>query len=213
MGLQDTLPRAPSGEPPNKLSENCPLERRNSLSAGARSLALRVACAQEGHRSKATPLTTKSYKRRHGDLARWDGDFVPEQIVRASATAVDGSVIRRILAGVIVDQVHRPNGRMSPPAPALTRVAIVEPPLNRYRTLHDRRLWYHSGASSATRHAQGGPRRGGAPIGTAITHGRNVPGCGTPCFRASTETEICENCSSAQVELEHSNKILILILH
>lgn len=53
---------------------------------------------------------------RHGDLARWDGDFVPEQIVRASATAVDGSVIRRILAGVIVEDVLRKvrNSELSP---------------------------------------------------------------------------------------------------
>ena len=30
-------------------------------------------------------------------------------------------------------RAHCPNGRMSPPAPALARVAMVEPPLNRYR--------------------------------------------------------------------------------
>ena len=58
---------------------------------------------------------------------------------------------------------HVANGRISP-APAVPphRVAIAEPPLSHTVSLHDRRLWYRSGASSAARHAPGGPRRGGA---------------------------------------------------
>ena len=40
--------------------------------------------------------------------------------------------------------------------------------------LHDSHLWYHFGASSATRHALGGPRREGAPISTAITNEAQV---------------------------------------
>ena len=36
-------------------------------------------------------------------------------------------------------------------------------------THHDRRLWNHSGASSTTRHAPGGPSRG-RPCSTAINH-------------------------------------------
>ena len=58
---------------------------------------------------------------------------------------------------------HVANGRISP-APAVPphRVAIAEPPLSHTVSLHDRRLWNHLGASSAARHAPGGPRRGGA---------------------------------------------------